>query len=486
MKLKLPFIALFLTGFLGFAQLPNNSTAPNFTATDINGNTHTLQDYLDDGKTVILNFSATWCGPCWNYKETGALKDIYYAFGEHGSDEVVVLYIEGDPNTGLNELYGISGNTIGDWVSSTPFPIISNAALANQYQIGYWPTLYRICPDGIVNEINQLSNSNLESSINANCGVLSGVNNHAHVKVEDTKMCDEGDATDAIISLTNYGNNAINTLNIDVSVNGNIQSYTENVSLSKFQQTSFTINHIFVEGNANEFEIVSINGTSPFNSVLNTSNPEFSIPDMVGEEVEVHIYTDNYPSEISWNMKDDSGNLVASGGPYQPGNADQWGGGGPDAHTTKIHSVTLPTQGACYSIELLDAFGDGWGFSNGNVDPGVAIFYDSELIFSETSVGNFGSSLELNNAIKYNEPLSVDVFETFNFSMYPNPSNGVLNLSANQNFEFEIYTLQGKKVYQQKAASNMYTTELYSLQKGIYLVKLNISGVMKTQKLIIN
>lgn len=156
------------------AQLASGTVAPNFTATDINGNVHSLSDYLAAGKTIIMDISATWCGPCWNYHNSHALEDLYASYGYGGSEEVVVLFVEGDGATGINDLNGLTASSQGNWVLNTPYPIIDSATIASLYQISYFPTVYRICPNGILSEIQQPTTAGFISGINSSCGTLVG------------------------------------------------------------------------------------------------------------------------------------------------------------------------------------------------------------------------------------------------------------------------------------------------------------------------
>ena len=48
---------------------------PDFTVTDIDENTFTLSEALKDHEAVLINFWATWCGPCRN--EFPAINKVY-------------------------------------------------------------------------------------------------------------------------------------------------------------------------------------------------------------------------------------------------------------------------------------------------------------------------------------------------------------------------------------------------------------------------
>lgn len=60
--------------------LPGRPLAPDFTVTDINGRKLALSDYK--GKVVLLDFWATWCGPC--QKEVPEFMKLQRKYGPRG------------------------------------------------------------------------------------------------------------------------------------------------------------------------------------------------------------------------------------------------------------------------------------------------------------------------------------------------------------------------------------------------------------------
>ncbi len=72
------------------------------------------------------------------------------------------------------------------------------------------------------------------------------------------------------------------------------------------------------------------------------------------EELTLAITLDNYGSEVTWDVKDAGGNVVASGGPYADG-----------ANGTVIRE-SICVENGCYTLTMKDAYGDGLCCAYGN------------------------------------------------------------------------------------------------------------------------
>jgi cytochrome c-type biogenesis protein len=118
--------------------------APDFTLQDQYGNTHTFSDYK--GKTVFLNFWATWCPPC--RAEMPEIQEIYEEYGENNSD-VIILGIA-SPNVGREG----SAEDIAAFLSENnyTYPVVmdTDGIIAYYYGISAYPTTFMIDSDGNV------------------------------------------------------------------------------------------------------------------------------------------------------------------------------------------------------------------------------------------------------------------------------------------------------------------------------------------------
>ncbi len=119
-------------------------SAPDFTLFDQFGKEHTLSDYI--GKTVFLNFWATWCPPCRS--EMPEIQRLYEAYGEN-DEELVVLGIAA-PGSGqegdvmhITEFLEENGYT---------FPVVMDETGLSfaQYGIQAFPTTFMIDKAGNV------------------------------------------------------------------------------------------------------------------------------------------------------------------------------------------------------------------------------------------------------------------------------------------------------------------------------------------------
>lgn len=486
MKKTLLLGALLLAGLGANAQIQNGTQAPDFTATDINGNVHTLSEYLAQGKTVILDISATWCGPCWNYHNSHALEDLYESYGQGGSGEVVVLFVEGDPQTNLDNLNGISGPIVtqGNWVEGTPYPIIDDASISEAYNLEHFPTVLRICPDGIMTEVSQKTAAQLKTLINSAClpaeSPLEGVNDRANAATAATRYCESNGVYKATIK--NLGANAITAATIELREGATVLAtvnYTGN--LSQFSKANITFDAVDFSAGDHTVVITNINGAA-FTDEIGTVEAEITpnAANPTNNDITVKLYTDNYPAEMSFKIKN-SANTVIFTSPALTAGPGEAGAGGADANTVKEYTITLPEGIDCYKLELKDSYGDGW--SVGESEHGIRVFHGDNVIFEEMDMGAFTTNL-VDAAFRSTGILANEIFENEGFAVYPNPTTGIVNFTTQEAVNVTVMDLTGKVVYTAKGIENGGSINLGSLQSGVYVAKINGENSERIQKII--
>ncbi len=132
-----------------------------------------FQDYLDDGYTLIFDFSGSYCPPCWDIHQYGVLERVLEKY-ENPTDptkpKVKVFFIEMSGGS-LYSLYHGAGNVKGNWTvkygtnEPIPYPLIptfpgSNnnlrAYFDNLFNVSGLPTFGAVAPNGVYRVIDRL------------------------------------------------------------------------------------------------------------------------------------------------------------------------------------------------------------------------------------------------------------------------------------------------------------------------------------------
>lgn len=117
---------------------PEDMTAPDFTVYDADGNAVKLSDFF--GKPIVLNFWASWCGPCQS-----EMPEFDQAYQDQG-EEIHFLMV--NMTDGSRETVETAKAFVED--SGYTFPVYYDTAFeaALGYGVTSLPTTYFIAADG--------------------------------------------------------------------------------------------------------------------------------------------------------------------------------------------------------------------------------------------------------------------------------------------------------------------------------------------------
>ena len=180
--------------------------------------------------------------------------------------------------------------------------------------------------------------------------------------------------------------------------------------------------------------------------------------------VTLSITLDNYPEETSWQIRNSSNQVVASGGTY---------GSQPDGSTI---TVTECLDAGTYTFTISDTYGDGICCSYGNgsyalTSGGTTLASGGSFGSSESTTFTIGGGT---NAAFFE---SMSTTEPLTIGMYPNPlvGNKILNVTSNkEDLTYMVRDMLGRTVSQGKVANKQ--IDLNQLNAGVYMVTLDANS----------
>lgn len=289
-------------------------------------------------------------------------------------------------------------------------------------------------------------------------------------KLDHTKKTICSSSVNPDIYVTNFGSETINSLAVNVSVNGTSiadLTWQGNIDFGKTAKINFgELNFADVETLENNemiFEITQINGAADEYAPGTYRYAFDEAPVVVNKTLKLSIRTDDEPQNITWDIvKTSNGEVVVSGGPYE------------EPHKVYSENIEL-VDDDCYMFTIYDAGGNGMAGGNGL----YGIKVGSQTIIS----GNDFTDKESNEFyFTKNDGVAENIGNDAH--IYPNPSNGFITVDVEGMNVLTVYNTTGQMVYNQ-SINDKTTVDLSKLEKGTYLMVLTTKEGKNTKQVIV-
>ena len=290
----------------------------------------------------------------------------------------------------------------------------------------------------------------------ANEGMVSNITN-----VKGTNC--SGEAAPKVL-LTNNGSNALTSAELEVWVYDDLlKTVNWTGNLPTFASEEVELGEVSFDIEANQektlaVKIKSVNGGADEAPTNDIALFDFKgSPETVGKVLKLSIRTDANPQETTWKIINlTTGEAVLQGGPYDEAN--------------HMYTETLDITGdGCYDFTIYDAGGDG-------LDGGVyGLKAGGTTLFSGNVFGDSES-----NEFSYEVTADVEENPNHSINIYPNPTDGMLNIVSESEQDVVVYNTIGQIVFE-SVCDGVLQIDMKHFGAGIYAIKVG----NETQRIVV-
>lgn len=282
-----------------------------------------------------------------------------------------------------------------------------------------------------------------------------------------------------VIRITNFGSNTLTSATISYNIDGGTPTTINwNGSLANGQSQNVNIGNITSTSGNHVFNVslATLNGQADQNPVNNTASSPFEIVSSFNTTTVVfRLQRDNYGSETTWTLTNAAGGApLYQGGPYN----DQ-------TNPPLITQNWNLSANQCYVFTINDEFADGiccdWGQGYYDIKTPEGVIIAQGGQFTNVETKRFGLQLMSTEDTVFNG----------NVYVYPNPTKNILNVHVDENLglpeQVTLFNTLGQTIYN-KAVNNAndLSIDVSGLSNGVYLVKVQKEGQIKTLQFVKN
>ena len=191
-------------------------------------------------------------------------------------------------------------------------------------------------------------------------------------------------------------------------------------------------------------------------------------------DIKLYIVQDQFGEQITWELINSAGDVVASGGPYSHLT------GGPQTRPN-LENITGLSTNECYLFRIYDSNANGICCNYGE---GYYYMKDADGNRFIEGAGDYGAEdNQLFTIHKHGD--GVNETEAASFNVYPNPANNKLYVDGEGVGAVEVYNSLGQKVITVEGTENT-VVDVTSFENGVYVVRvITNEGNVSTKKVTI-
>jgi len=279
-------------------------------------------------------------------------------------------------------------------------------------------------------------------------------------------------------SLTNIGTDPLTSVKFSAAIAGSTQEFEWAGELPSGGNVKMDFTMEIPYGSFNgTLDIIEANG-QPFESSMGfvAVSQEWAEVECEGETtmIKVYIIQDQWGEQITWDIINSAGEIIANGGPYQ----HLIGSGVTQANVETLNDIPVND---CYLFRIYDSNNNGICCNYGNGYYYIKDANGNRIIEGD---GEFGSMASHLISIKGNTT-SVDAVSQETLKVYPNPANDYLTVEGEMT-SLEVYNAIGQRMLAKMVNGNSTRINLSEFNNGIYFLRVNNNGEVTTRKFSVN